>query len=141
MKVQIINKSKNPLPSYATDGSAAMDIYANDNGLLRLGEKMVVATGLFLAIPEGYEIQIRPRSGLAARSGITVLNSPATIDSDYRGEIGVILINHSYSEFQITKGDRIAQMVLSPVFKIDWEPVIILDETDRGVGGYGSTGT
>ena len=139
---KIINKSKNPLPKYQTHGSSAVDLFANLNEsiILKSRERKLISTGIFLSIPVGYEAQVRPRSGLAVKHGITVLNSPGTIDSDYRGEIGVILINHSEEDFKISNGDRIAQLVLSRYNNITWQHVEILDETDRGSGGFGSTG-
>ena len=139
---KIINKSKNPLPKYQTDGSSAVDLFANLNEsiILKSRERKLIPTGIFISIPVGYEAQVRPRSGLAFKYGITVLNSPGTIDSDYRGEIGVILINHSEEDFKIANGDRIAQLVLSRYKNISWQHVEILDETDRGSGGFGSTG-
>jgi len=139
---KIINKSKNPLPKYQTDGSSAVDLFANLNEsiILKSRERKLIPTGIFISIPVGYEAQVRPRSGLAFKYGITVLNSPGTIDSDYRGEIGVILINHSEEDFKISNGDRIAQLVLSRYNNISWQHVEILDETDRGRGGFGSTG-
>lgn len=142
MKVEIINTSSNPLPKYETISSAGLDLRANllESILVLPGETTIVPTGLFVAIPQGYEIQIRPRSGLAAKHGITVLNSPGTIDSDYRGEIKVILINHSNSVFDINNSDRIAQAVLKQVEQIEWEEVTELSSTDRGVGGFGHTG-
>lgn len=141
-KIKIINKSEFELPEYQTKGSAGLDIRANitkDIEIAPMG-RVLIPTGLFVEIPEGYEIQVRPRSGLAIKKGITVLNSPGTIDSDYRGEINVILVNLSY-EFQIIEpGDRIAQLVLAKVEKIKWEISEALSDTDRGDGGFGSTG-
>tara|TARA_B100001559_G_scaffold224572_1_gene188602 strand:+ start:149 stop:586 length:438 start_codon:yes stop_codon:yes gene_type:complete len=139
---KIINKSKNPLPKYQTNGSSAVDLFANLNEsiILKSRERKLIPTGIFISIPVGYEAQVRPRSGMAVKYGITVLNSPGTIDSDYRGEVGVILINHSEEEFKISNGDRIAQLVLSSYNSIAWEHVEILDKTDRGSGGFGSTG-
>lgn len=132
------------LPAYETLGAAGMDIRAavldDDPMLLQPGEKTMVPTGLSVAIPQGYEIQMRPRSGLAAKHGITCLNSPGTIDSDYRGELKVILINHGREAFTIARGERIGQMVLAPVTRLVWEQVESLDETERGAGGFGSTG-
>ncbi len=143
MKVGLINKSKHPNPSYKTPGSSGMDIRANikQNIFIKPRETVVVPTGIFVEIPENFEIQVRPRSGLAFKSGITVLNTPGTIDSDYRGEIQVILINHSSSLFEIKDGDRIAQLVVSRVEKIDWHKVEEPTVTERGLGGFGSTGT
>lgn len=132
------------LPAYETLGAAGMDVraaVAQDEPLvLNPGEKTMVPTGLSVAIPQGYEIQMRPRSGLAAKHGITCLNSPGTIDSDYRGELKVILINHGQEAFTIARGERIGQMLLAPVTRLVWEQVGSLDETDRGAGGFGSTG-
>lgn len=142
MKVRIINKSKNPLPSYQTGSSAGMDLRAQLDDPVRLEplQRAVVGTGLYMELPEGYEAQIRPRSGLAAKQGITVLNSPGTIDADYRGEIGVILANVSNEAVTIQDGDRIAQMVISRYQQAEWIEVETLSETDRGSGGFGSTG-
>lgn len=128
------------LPVYATDGAAGMDIVAAEELTLQAGARHAVATGFALAIPHGYEIQVRPRSGLAIKHGISVPNSPGTIDSDYRGEVKVILINHSDSDFAIQRGDRIAQLVLAPVTQAQWQEVDALDDTARGAGGFGSTG-
>jgi dUTP pyrophosphatase len=142
MKVAIINKSNNPLPSYETSASAGLDIRAFIEGKCTLnpGERKLIKTGLFLEIPEGFEAQVRPRSGLALKNGITVLNSPGTIDADYRGEIGVILINHSTEIFEINSGDRIAQLVFAKVEQAVWYETESLNETERGAGGFGSTG-
>lgn len=142
MKVQIINKSKHPLPTYATLLSAGMDLRANIETPIHLapGERILVPTGIFMALPEGYEAQIRPRSGLAAKYGISLLNSPGTIDADYRGEIKAILVNHSTEPFTIEDGERIAQMVIARYERIEWEEVEHLSETDRGTGGFGHTG-
>lgn len=142
MEVQVINKSKHELPSYETVFSAGMDIKANidESVTLRPLERIVIKTGLFISLSKGLEAQVRPRSGLAAKKGITVLNSPGTIDADYRGEIGVILINLSADNFTINDGDRIAQLVIAKYEQIKWKNVTILDETVRGVGGFGSTG-
>lgn len=139
LKVKVINKSENKLPAYQTSGSAGMDVFSNEDYILKPERRTIISTGLFVEIPQGYEIQIRPRSGMAAKYGITVLNSPGTIDSDYRGEIGVILYNSGQSNFEIRKGDRIAQLVLAPVFQAEWEEVKELSDTDRGEGGFGST--
>ena len=132
------------LPAYETIGSAGMDVRAavsqEDPMLLQAGERAMIPTGLSVAIPQGYEIQVRPRSGLAAKHGLTCLNTPGTIDSDYRGEIKVILINLGQDAFTIQRGERIAQLVLAPVTQLAWEEVDALDETDRGAGGFGSTG-
>lgn len=142
-KVKVINKSANPLPSYATVSSAGMDLRAALSAPLTLGpgKRAIVPTGLFIELPEGYEAQVRPRSGLAAKYGVTVLNSPGTIDADYRGEIGVILINLSDSDFIIQPGERIAQMVVSRYERVDWEEVCELEESERGSGGFGHSGT
>lgn len=131
-----------PLPAYATAQSAGMDLYAavTDSVKLAPGETAMIATGLKIALPDNMEAQIRPRSGLAAKFGVTVLNSPGTIDADYRGEIKVILINHGQADFMIERGERIAQMVIAPVTQIQWEPVSVLSDTSRGSGGFGSTG-
>ena len=128
------------LPDYATEGAAGMDVLAAEDVELKPGERWPVATGLCVAIPPGYEIQVRPRSGLALRHGISVPNTPGTIDSDYRGELKVILINHGAEPYTVRRGDRIAQLVLSPVVRASWLKVAELDETDRGEGGFGSTG-
>ena len=132
-----------PLPAYQTDGAAGMDIYAAlaDDIIIAPGQFAAIPTGLCVALPEGFEIQVRPRSGLAFKHGVTVLNSPGTIDSDYRGEIKVALINHGTEPVTITHGMRIAQMVLASVIQGDWQEVATLDETSRGTGGFGSTGT
>lgn len=140
--VKIVNESGNLLPAYATEGSAGMDLCAHihESVVLEPLERRLISTGLFIELPTGYEAQIRPRSGLALKQGITCLNSPGTIDADYRGEIGVILINLS-NEMQVIKaGDRIAQMVIAPVTQISWEPATALTPTNRGAGGFGSTG-
>ena len=128
------------LPCYATDGAAGMDVLSAEDMLLEPGMRHAVATGLAMAIPEGYEIQVRPRSGLALKHGISVPNTPGTIDSDYRGELKVILINFGSEAFAIRRGDRIAQLVLAPVTRAGWHEVGELDETQRGEGGFGSTG-
>ncbi len=140
--VQIINKSNNPLPAYATAGAAGMDLQAflPWSHTLQPGEREAIPTGLFLAIPEGYEAQIRPRSGLALKHGITCLNSPGTIDSDYRGEVKVILANLGEESFTIETGDRIAQIVFQPVTQAQWQTSDALAETARGAGGFGHTG-
>ena len=142
MKIKIINKSKHELPKYATTGSAGMDLRANINHpiILAPGERVLIPTGLHIALPVGYEAQIRPRSGLAIKHGITCLNTPGTIDSDYRGEIGVELINHGHDPFVINYGERIAQMVIAQYEQAEWVMVEELDETERGDGGYGHTG-
>ena len=142
MNVQIINKSKHLIPSYETVLSAGMDLRANieDSITLKPLERAIVKTGLFIALPAGLEAQVRPRSGLAAKKGITVLNSPGTVDADYRGEIGVILVNLSNEDFEINDGERIAQLVITKHERIDWNEVSVLNETERGAGGFGSTG-
>lgn len=143
MKVKIINKSAFPAPAYATAQSAGMDLKANLEESVTIGplERAMVPTGLHIALPAGFEAQVRPRSGLAAKRGITVLNTPGTIDADYRGEIKVILVNLSNEPFEIVPGERIAQMVIARHETVEWEEVEVLDETDRGQGGFGSTGT
>lgn len=142
MNVKIINRSHHALPAYATVLSAGMDLRANlDSPItLRPLERCLVPTGLFIALPQGYEAQVRPRSGLALKKGITVLNTPGTIDADYRGEIGVILVNLSAEEFVINDGERIAQMVVARHETVEWEAAETLDETERGAGGFGHTG-
>ena len=142
MDVQIINKSHHPLPSYATPLSAGMDLRANLDEPVRLRplQRCLVSTGLYIALPPGYEAQVRPRSGLAIKRGITVLNAPGTIDADYRGEIGVILINLSDEDFVIEDGERIAQMIIARHEQIAWEETEVLSDTERGAGGFGHTG-
>jgi len=142
MNVQIINKSKHQTPNYETECSAGMDLRANLNKpmVLKPLERTIVKTGLFIALPIGFEAQVRPRSGLAAKKGITVLNSPGTIDADYRGEIGVILVNLSNEDFVINDGERIAQLVIAKHERVNWKEVKVLNETERGAGGFGSTG-
>lgn len=142
MKIKVINKSGNALPRYATLQSAGLDLQANIEDPITIGslERVMVPTGLFIALPEGYEAQIRPRSGLAAKHGITVLNSPGTIDADYRGEIKVVLVNLSTEAFTINNGERIAQMVVAKCEQAEWEQVETLDTTERGEGGFGHTG-
>lgn len=142
MKVKIINKSNNPLPEYSTIMSAGMDLRAfiEHPIVLRSLNRILIPTGLYIEIPEGYEAQVRPRSGLAIKNGITVLNSPGTIDADYRGEIGVILINLSNEPFFINSGDRIAQLVFHKYEKVEFVEVEHLDETERGEGGFGHSG-
>ena len=142
MIVKVINKSNNKLPEYATSMSAGFDLRANleESVTLKAGDRMLIGTGLFIALEPGYEAQVRPRSGLAVKKGITVLNAPGTVDADYRGEIGVILYNASKEDFIIEPGERIAQMVIAKYEQISWEQVEILDETERGDGGYGHTG-
>lgn len=142
MQVKIINKSANALPEYATEYSAGMDIRANLSEQIILAplQRALISTGLFLELPKGYEAQIRPRSGLALKNGITVLNSPGTIDADYRGEIKVVLINLSESEFVIQNGERICQMVIAKHEQVLWSEVDMLESTNRGEGGFGHTG-
>lgn len=142
MIVKIVNQSNNPLPEYSTVHSAGMDLRANlvEPVVLKPLERMLVPTGLFIELPVGYEAQIRPRSGLAIKKGITVLNSPGTIDADYRGEVGIILVNLSNQEFIIEHGERICQMVIARHEHIAWEVVELLEETQRGAGGFGHTG-
>ncbi|MEM6317809.1 MAG: dUTP diphosphatase [Bacteroidota bacterium] len=142
MKVKIVNKSAFELPQYATTGSAGMDIRANvrENVKIKPLERALIPTGLFLELPHGFEAQIRPRSGLAIKKGLTLVNTPGTIDSDYRGEIKIIVINLSNGVQSITPGERIAQMVIAKYEKIAWEAVETLNETERGEGGFGSTG-
>lgn len=142
MKVKVINRSGNALPEYATALAAGLDVRANNPEPIVLGplERAMVPTGLFIEIPAGYEVQVRPRSGLAAKKGITVLNAPGTIDADYRGEVCVILVNLSNADFTVEKGERIAQLVLAKHERIDWESVNELASSERGEGGFGSTG-
>ncbi|MBD3863186.1 MAG: dUTP pyrophosphatase [Olleya marilimosa] len=143
MQIKIINKSNHALPHYETIASAGMDLRANitDSILLKPLQRTIVKTGLFIELPIGLEAQVRPRSGLAAKKGITVLNAPGTIDADYRGEIGVILVNLSNEDFIIQNGERIAQLVIAKHERAEWLEVQTLSETDRGEGGFGSTGT
>ncbi len=142
MKIQVINKSKHPLPAYATEQSAGMDLRANLDTpiVLKPMQRCLVPTGLYMALPKGYEAQVRPRSGLAIKKGIGVLNAPGTIDADYRGEICVILINLSAEDFVIEDGERIAQMVIARHEQPEWEEVEVLEDTQRGTGGFGHTG-
>ena len=142
MNVQIINKSKHATPNYETEGSAGMDLRANIDEKITLNplERAIIKTGLFIALPIGFEAQVRPRSGLAAKNGITVLNSPGTVDADYRGEIGVILVNLSNEDFVINDGELIAQLVIAKHERVHWQEVTVLNETERGAGGFGSTG-
>lgn len=142
MKVKIINKSKHALPEYATEYSAGLDLRANITNEITLKplERILVPTGLFLELPKGYEAQIRPRSGLAIKHGISVLNSPGTIDADYRGEIQVILINLSQDDFVIKDGERVCQMVIAAHSQVEWVSVDVIDDTERGAGGFGHTG-
>lgn len=143
MNVKIINKSQHDLPAYETGSSAGMDLRANisEPVILKPLERAIIKTGLFIELPVGFEAQVRPRSGLAAKKGITVLNSPGTIDADYRGEIGVILVNLSNETFTVENGERVAQLVIARHEHIFWEEVEVLEETSRGAGGFGSTGT
>jgi dUTP pyrophosphatase len=142
IKVQIINRSHHSLPQYATVSSAGMDLRANIDEpiVIKPLERRLIPTGLFISLPVGFEAQVRPRSGLALKKGITVLNSPGTIDADYRGEIGIILINLSAEDWTVTDGERIAQMVIARHEQVEWEPVQVLDDTDRGAGGFGHSG-
>ena len=142
MKVRIVNKSAYPSPFYATEKSAGMDLKANIDEPIVLGplERAMVSTGIYIALPDGTEAQVRPRSGLAAKYGISVLNAPGTIDADYRGEVKVILVNLSNDTFTVNPGERIAQMVVAKYEKVEWDQVESLDETERGEGGFGSTG-
>lgn len=143
MQINIINRSKHALPHYESIASAGMDLRANisDSITLQPLERTIVKTGLFIALPVGFEAQVRPRSGLAAKKGITVLNAPGTVDADYRGEIGVILVNLSNEAFVIEDGERIAQLVIAKHERAEWQEVETLSETKRGEGGFGSTGT
>lgn len=134
------NNEDLPLPAYETAGAAGMDLRAAEAVTLKPGARHLVPTGLSIALPDGFEAQVRPRSGLAVKHGVTVLNSPGTIDSDYRGEVKVPLINHGQDDFVIARGDRIAQMVIAPVTRIEWSEVDRLDDTSRGAGGFGSSG-
>ena len=142
MKIEVVNKGHQPLPQYATPQSAGMDIRANLEEPITLQplERRLIPTGLFIALPEGYEAQVRPRSGLALKKGITVLNAPGTVDADYRGEIGVLLINLSQEAFIVNDGERIAQMIIARHEQGEFVAVEVLDETERGEGGYGHTG-
>ena len=142
MNVQIINKSKHQTPTYETEASAGMDLRANIEEAITLKplERAIIKTGLFIALPVGFEAQVRPRSGLAAKKGITVLNAPGTVDADYRGEIGVILVNLSNEDFIVNDGERIAQLVIAKHERVNWQEVTVLNETARGSGGFGSTG-
>jgi len=142
MKIKIVNKSSNKLPEYATPASAGVDLRANleEDVIIKSMERVLIPTGLFMEIPVGYEAQVRPRSGLALKHGIGVLNSPGTIDADYRGEIKVILVNMSKDDFTIQHGERIAQMVIAAHEQAEWEEVEVLEESTRGAGGFGSTG-
>ena len=142
LKIQVVNKGHQPLPQYATPQSAGMDLRANIDAPITLKplERRLIPTGLYIALPAGYEAQVRPRSGLALKKGITVLNTPGTIDADYRGEIGVVLINLSQEDFVVEDGERIAQMIIARHEQGQFVPVEVLDETERGEGGYGHTG-
>lgn len=142
LKVKIVNKSNWPDPFYATEASAGMDLRADTDGPLVLQplERILVPTGIFIELPVGYEAQIRPRSGLATKKGITVINSPGTVDADFRGELRISLVNLSNEPFELLPGERIAQMVVSRHEKVEWEDVEVLSDTDRGAGGWGSTG-
>lgn len=141
--VKVVNQSKHPLPEYATDHSAGMDLRANLDSpiVLKPLERALIPTGLFIELPQGHEAQIRPRSGLAFKNGLTVLNSPGTIDADYRGEVKVLLVNLSNNDFTVNDGERIAQMVIARHETIEWYAVLQLEETKRGAGGFGHTGT
>jgi len=143
MKVKVINRSSHALPAYETRSSAGMDVRANigEAIVLKSMDRALIPTGLFLEIPHGYECQVRPRSGLALKRGVSVLNTPGTIDADYRGEVGVILFNMSDEEFTVENGERIAQLVFAPVLQVEWDESESLSETERGAGGFGSTGT
>ena len=142
MKVRIVNKSQNSIPFYSTKQSAGMDVRADlaESLVLKPFERKLIPTGLFIQLPDGYEAQIRPRSGLAINRGVTVLNSPGTIDADYRGEIKIIMINLSQEDFNIHPGERIAQMIISAYKQVEWEEVEQLDDSERGQGGFGHTG-
>ncbi len=142
MEIKIVNRSRHPLPQYATSQSAGMDLRANIDApvVLQPLERCLIPTGLYIALPPGFEAQVRPRSGLALKKGIGLLNSPGTIDADYRGEVGVILVNMSNEVFTVNDGDRIAQMVIARYETAEWVPVETLDETERGAGGFGHTG-
>ncbi len=142
MKVKVINRSHHPLPEYATTASAGLDLRANLDSPVTLQplERKLIPTGLYIALPEGCEAQIRPRSGLALKHGISLLNTPGTINADYRGEIGVILVNISNEPFEVRDGERIAQMVIARYEQVEWEPAESLDATERGAGGFGHTG-
>ena len=142
MKIKIVNKSKHPLPEYATAGAAGVDLRANIDAPITLapGERKLIPTGIYIGLPDGYEAQVRPRSGLALKHGISVCNTPGTIDPDYSGQIGVVLINHGQENFIVNDGERIAQMIISKFERAEWDVVEELDETERGEGGYGHTG-
>lgn len=142
MKIKIVNKSKHPLPEYATAGAAGVDLRANIDAPITLapGERKLIPTGIYIGLLDGYEAQVRPRSGLALKHGISVCNTPGTIDPDYSGQIGVVLINHGQENFIVNDGERIAQMIISKFERAEWDVVEELDETERGEGGYGHTG-
>lgn len=142
IKVNVVNRSHHALPEYATVAAAGLDLRAflEESIVLKPLERRLIPTGLYIELPEGYEAQVRPRSGLALKKGITVLNSPGTVDADYRGEVGVILINLSQEDFTITDGERIAQLVIAKHEQVEWQAVEVLGETQRGAGGFGSTG-
>ncbi|HEU5187818.1 MAG TPA: dUTP diphosphatase [Candidatus Saccharimonadales bacterium] len=142
MKIKVINKSRHPLPAHQTNHAAAVDLYANINDpiVLKPLERALVPTGIFMALPAGYEAQIRPRSGLALKHGVSMVNAPGTIDADYRGEVGVILINMGQEPFTVNDGERIAQMVIAKHEVVDWHEVEVLEQTDRAGGGFGHTG-
>lgn len=142
MTIHVVNRGKHALPEHKTIGSAGVDLKANLDQTITLqpGERTLVKTGLFIAVPVGYEAQVRPRSGLAFKYGVTVLNTPGTIDADYRGEVGVILINHGQEPFTIEDGERVAQLVIAKHEMVEWHEVEVLEETERGAGGFGSTG-
>ena len=142
MTIKIINKSTNPLPRYESEQAAGMDIRCNIQEAITLQplERKMIPTGLFIELPEGYEAQLRPRSGLAIKKGITLLNTPGTIDADYRGEVGVILINLSQEDFVVEDGERICQMVVAPYTRVEWEETETLEDSERGAGGFGHTG-
>lgn len=143
MEVRIVNKSKHPLPGYETKHAAGMDLRANIDEPITLQplQRALVATGLFIELPAGYEAQVRPRSGLAAKKGVTVLNSPGTIDADYRGEVKVILVNLSNEPFVVEDGERVAQLIVAKHERVEWQETVTLVETERGAGGFGSTGS
>jgi dUTP pyrophosphatase len=142
MIVKVVNNSPFPLPNYETRGSSGLDVRANLSNSLALGagERALIPTGLYVEIPKGMECQVRPRSGLALKKGITVVNSPGTVDADYRGEVGIILINHSFETVMIAPGERIAQLVFCPIIQITWDEKTTLNSSERGEGGFGSTG-
>ena len=143
MKVKVINRSAYGLPQYETGQAAGLDVRANITESITLGplERALVPTGLYVELPEGYEMQVRPRSGLAAKHGLSLVNSPGTVDPDYRGEIKVILVNLSNTPYELKPGERVAQLVVARFTRVEWESVEVLDETERGAGGFGSTGT